>query len=149
MVRHAAAGDRERWDGPDEDRPLTTAGRRTAERLLAALEPDGVRSVSAIISSDYVRCRQTVEPLAAALGLSVQDELALREGTPLPHVLDLIARCGNALLCSHGDVVSDLVLQLDARGLLCDPPSWPKGCTWVLTVLAGSVTSARYVPPPK
>lgn len=149
MVRHAAAGDRERWEGPDEHRPLTAAGRRTAERLPAALEPHGVRSASAVISSDSVRCRQTVEPLAVALRLSVQDEPALREGTPLPQALDLIAGCGNAVLCSHGDVVSDLVLHLDARGLLVDPPAWPKGSTWVLTVVDGSVASARYVPPPR
>jgi len=149
MVRHTAAGDRERWDGPDENRPLTPGGRRTAEGLLTALESYGVRSVSAVFSSDYARCRQTVEPLAAALGLPVQDEPALREGTPLPQVLDLIGRCENSVLCSHGDVVSDLVLHLDARGLLCDPPAWPKGCTWVLVLVDGSVTSARYVPPPK
>src|SRR3954454_13818704 len=33
LVRHAAAGDRADWDGPDDLRPLDTRGRRQAERL--------------------------------------------------------------------------------------------------------------------
>jgi phosphohistidine phosphatase SixA len=148
MVRHTAAGDRQRWNGPDEARPLTPAGRRHAELLLSVLEPHGVRAVTSVRSSDYVRCRQTVEPLAAALGMPVEDEPLLREGAPLASALDLIAACGYAVLCSHGDVVSDLVLHLDARGLLGDPPAWPKGSTWVLRVTDGALVSARYVPPP-
>ena len=36
LVRHAHAGDAERWEGPDELRPLTAKGRRQAERLGAS-----------------------------------------------------------------------------------------------------------------
>lgn len=147
-MRHAAAGDRDTWDGPDDSRPLTSAGGRQAHGLLAVLEPHGVRATAAVLSSDYVRCRQTVEPLAGALGLAIRDDAALREGSPLAAVLDLVGHCGDAVLCSHGDVVSDLVLHLDVRGLLLDSPAWPKGSTWVFEVTGEAVRSARYVGPP-
>ncbi|HEY6378254.1 MAG TPA: phosphoglycerate mutase family protein [Candidatus Dormibacteraeota bacterium] len=147
-MRHAAAGDRDSWESSDESRPLTGAGRRQAQGLLTVLEPHGVRATAAVLSSDYVRCRQTVEPLAAALALAVRDAAALREGSPLAAVLDLVASCGDTVLCSHGDVVSELVLHLDVRGLLLDPPAWPKASTWVLGVTDGAVLSARYVGPP-
>jgi 2,3-bisphosphoglycerate-dependent phosphoglycerate mutase len=71
LVRHAHAD----WQ-PDETRPLSEAGRRDAERvaeILAPLAPTG------IYSSPYRRARQTVEPLAARLGLSIVEMPDLRE----------------------------------------------------------------------
>jgi phosphohistidine phosphatase SixA len=104
LLRHAAAGDREHWDGDDFHRPLDARGRREADALVALLRPFGVRRV---VSSPYVRCVQTLEPLAAALGLQleVDDRLAEGEGAA---ALDLIQEDG-VVSCTHGDVVRDLV----------------------------------------
>jgi 8-oxo-dGTP diphosphatase len=75
LVRHASAGDASRWQGHDRVRPLDDVGRRQAEKLVGAL--DGFE-VARVLSSPYIRCLQTVEPLAAARGLTVElcDELA-------------------------------------------------------------------------
>lgn len=148
LVRHAEAGQRSGWDGPDELRPLSDAGFRQAEALMTALAPTGVGRARRVLSSDYPRCRQTVEPLAAALGMGVEDAAALREETPLEEVLELLAGCGHAVLCSHGDVIGDVVLHLENRGVLEDPAEWEKGSTWVLSVAGGEVVTARYVPAP-
>jgi broad specificity phosphatase PhoE len=37
LVRHASAGDRDEWDGPDGARPLDERGRAQAAALVAAL----------------------------------------------------------------------------------------------------------------
>ncbi|MFN2582854.1 MAG: hypothetical protein ABR498_08965 [Candidatus Dormibacteria bacterium] len=42
LIRHADAGDREQWSGPDELRPLSDKGRRQARDLVALLGGDTV-----------------------------------------------------------------------------------------------------------
>jgi len=104
LLRHAAAGDRDHWDGDDFHRPLDARGRRESEALVEVLRPFGVRRV---ISSPYVRCVQTVEPLAAALGLPLELDDRLGEGEG-GAALDLIQEDG-VVSCTHGDVIHELV----------------------------------------
>ena len=151
LVRHAEAGRRQEWTGgPDSDRPLTAEGWRQADRLLDALRPHGVEAALRIFSSPYVRCRQTVEPMAAALGLPVEDAGELIEGAPLAATLQLIARAPGAVMCTHGDVVGNVVERLDHLGLLGPrEPTWEKGSTWVLPLEAGDIVAGgAFVPPP-
>ncbi len=75
MVRHAHAD----WVA-DEGRPLSERGMRDAEevgRVLSSRPP----VPEAIYSSPYPRALQTVEPLAAALGLPIEILDDLRERT--------------------------------------------------------------------
>lgn len=58
------------------DTPLSTVGRRQAERLAAAI---GDESIDAIYASDLERAMQTALPLARAAGRSVVAEPGLRE----------------------------------------------------------------------
>ncbi len=148
LVRHAKAGDREAWEQPDELRPLTKAGRRQADGLVGVL---GDRSVERIISSPYVRCVQTVRPLARALGLPVEEDEALAEGADLGHILRLIeaAAAGNAVLCSHADVIEGTLLQVSRPSAGVETPlRLKKGSTWVLEADGGSLVVGRYLPPP-
>jgi 8-oxo-dGTP diphosphatase len=150
VVRHASAGDRAAWRGDDRLRPLDDRGLRQALGLPAALTPYEVGRARSVLTSPYVRCRQTVEPLTAALGLQVVDEEALVEGGALRSTLQLLRRCGDAVLCTHGDIVGDLVLHLVGRGLVAESEArWPKASTWVIEQVGGRFSGARYVPPPK
>jgi 8-oxo-dGTP diphosphatase len=150
VVRHGSAGDRAKWRGDDRLRPLDERGQRQAQALLAALTPHEVGRARSVLSSPYLRCRQTVEPLDAALGLEVVDEPALVEGGALRTTLQLLRRCGDAVLCTHGDIVADLVLHLVHRGLVEESEArWPKASTWVVEQVGGRFSGARYVPPPK
>jgi 8-oxo-(d)GTP phosphatase len=108
FVRHADAGDRDDWDGDDAERPLDAKGRRQAEQLVARLEPYEVRR---IVSSPFVRCVQTVEPLAAARGLDVETADALAEGAGLRAVRKLLEDlAGQAVvLCAHGPEIEPLL----------------------------------------
>ncbi len=74
LVRHAHAD----WVPDNEDRPLSAQGRADAETLVPLLvetAPD------VLYSSPYARARQTIEPLAKALGLEIEEVAGLRERT--------------------------------------------------------------------
>jgi probable phosphoglycerate mutase len=58
------------------DIPLNATGLWQAERLALALQGEGIQ---ALYSSDLQRACRTAAPLAAATGLSVQQDAALRE----------------------------------------------------------------------
>jgi len=108
LVRHASAGHRLDWEHDDRLRPLDARGRRQSADLVELLRPLGVRR---ILSSPYVRCVQTVEPLAAALGLEVELDERLEEGKG-GAAAELLREDG-VVCCTHGDIVEALV----GRGL--------------------------------
>ena len=108
LLRHASAGHRLDWEHDDHLRPLDARGRRQSADLAALLRPLGLRR---ILSSPYVRCVQTVEPLAAALGLEVELDGRLKEGKG-DAAAELLREDG-VVCCTHGDIVEALV----GRGL--------------------------------
>jgi exopolyphosphatase/guanosine-5'-triphosphate,3'-diphosphate pyrophosphatase len=147
LVRHAKAFKRARWGGPPELRPLSGVGRRQAADLVEQLEE---ARIERIVSSPHVRCRKTVEPLAAARELPLELDQRLAEGEPVAKALDLVLGLGNrpTLLCSHGDLIPALLGELEARGLrLEDPLRCEKGSTWVIEGAEPSRARARYQPP--
>ena len=81
VVRHADAGDRRSWNGPDMLRPLSAAGRRQAEGLVIRLEDFPVER---ILCSPALRCRQTAEPLARDRFLEMEPVEALGVGVIPP-----------------------------------------------------------------
>lgn len=100
VVRHANAGKRERWSGPDEARRLTRRGGRQADALVAQLA--GL-PLSRLLSSPYVRCVHTLEPLAESRGLPIETSDSLAEGAALTAVLTLlreVAPRGETALCT-------------------------------------------------
>ena len=131
VVRHVKAGDRSRWQGVDEERPASKNGRRQAIALADRLEPE---EVTALISSPALRCIQTLEPLADRLGIKIEIDERLAEGSPFEHALAVVRDAPDrALLCSHGDVVTDLIEALARRGMeLTTAPDWRKATLWVL-----------------
>lgn len=151
VVRHAKAEARRSFDGPDRARPLTKAGRRQARALIDLL---GHEKIARVVSSPHVRCRETVGPLAEHLGIVVELDAALAEGAGFDPVLELVLASGasgaaGAVLCSHGDVIGDLLGGLERHGTaLPDDGDLTKGSTWALDVADGAVVAARYLPPP-
>jgi 8-oxo-dGTP diphosphatase len=131
VVRHVKAGDRSRWHGADEDRPASKNGRRQAIALADRLEHEGV---TALISSPALRCIQTLEPLADRIGIKIEVDERLAEGSPFEPALAVVRDAlDRALLCSHGDVVTDLIEALVRRGMeLTTAPDWRKATLWVL-----------------
>jgi hypothetical protein len=53
-----------------------------------------------------------------------------------------------AALCTHGELIGQLVRQLAADGVPLEGPlDGDKGSTWVLDTADGVVTAARYLAP--
>lgn len=74
FLRHAPAGDRASWEGPDDARPLTEKGRKRFRQ-----ESKGLRVLigmpDAIVSSPYARAQETAELAARALKFTGNVEL--------------------------------------------------------------------------
>jgi 8-oxo-dGTP diphosphatase len=148
LVRHAKAGTRQDFDGDDELRPLTKAGQRQAAAIARRLAK---KDATILVSSPYTRCVQTLEPLAHLLREPVHVDERLAEGTSFPAVLELFAAMPDgAVLCSHGDVIPEVMDALARRGCeLQSAPDWRKGVVWVLRREADDVfVSAKCWPPP-
>jgi phosphohistidine phosphatase SixA len=146
-VRHAHAGSKAGWDGPDLARPLSATGRRQAAGLVARLRHYPVRR---ILCSPADRCRQTVEPLARQRGLAVEATDLLGVDATADGVLELLAdpAIRHAVLCTHGELIGQVFDKLLADGLdLPGRPRWPKGSTWVLDRDGGHVAEASYLEP--
>ena len=132
LVRHDSAGSRDDADPDDHQRALDDVGRLQAEKLAAWLQHE---PISRIVASPYLRCVQSVEPLAAACGLEVEQADRLAEGTSIERSWKLLAQVaeGTAVLCSHGDVIPDLVRRAQGRGMLVPGKSGcAKGSVWTL-----------------
>ena len=134
LVRHARAGRRDRWNGPDDERPLDEVGRAQAQALAGLLPlwgPTAVRSAPAL------RCRQTVEPVAQRLGAAVEVDGALAEDADglLPsHLRRLGAEGRTVVACSQGRAMTPAVAEVAAAaGLAVADPDAPKGAVWALS----------------
>jgi 8-oxo-dGTP diphosphatase len=147
LVRHAHAGSKRQWQGPDLARPLSVQGRKEA---LGLVEQLGARPMGRVLSSPAERCLETVQPLAGRLGRLVEPNGALGvEGTG-PGVLELLTSpaLDRAVLCTHGELIGKVFDELQTAGIeLSDPPRWPKGCTWILQLDGGHGWKGTYLEP--
>ena len=144
LVRHADAGKRGVHD--DARRGLSKRGRAQADALVEQFHG---AAITALASSPYARCLETVAPLAAALDVDVEIDDSLGEGSgPRPTIARIEGLTEPTVLCSHGDVIGEVMHTLARRGVVLEDDRIAKGSTWLLTVVAGDVVSARYVPPP-
>ena len=147
VVRHADAGNKQTWTGPDSLRPLSPSGRLQAEGLVVRLED---YPVERILCSPTLRCYQTVEPLADDRMLRIETIPALGvEATPaelLRLFWDLELR--QTVLCTHGEGIGQLLTRLLAGVLVAESPlDWPKGSTWLLERVDERQVRGRYLAP--
>jgi len=109
LLRHASAGNRDKWTGDDRLRPLDKRGHKQAAALCNTLLPLGVTRV---LSSAYLRCVQTVAPL----GLEIELDDRLAEGAPREETLELLAEADGAVACTHGDVIENVIGRSIKKG---------------------------------
>ena len=146
VVRHAHAGDPNAWTRDDDLRPLSDRGCGEAERLVRSL--DGP-APAVVYASPSVRCIATVVPLARAHGLPVSTLSELYEGgTGAVLLARLLHEPSPVVVCTHGDVIEDLLALLAQTGVALTRRNAEKGSTWTLELSGGQVSAARYSPPP-
>jgi broad specificity phosphatase PhoE len=149
LLRHAVAVARDGWTGTDAERPLDVRGREQARALVPLL---GALRPARILSSPTQRCIDTLRPLADAVGCEVELSASLYEGAG-EEAADLVRALvidPTTVLCTHADVIPDVLDALAAEGLEGWSPGGPckKGSTWVLEGRDGRITTARYLGPP-
>ena len=147
LVRHAHAGKRSEWIGDDRERPLSDRGALQSLALAADLADV---AVGRIVSSAYLRCVQTVQPVADAFGLTVEPSEAFIEGmdgaAAYGMLLELDAVDGVA--CSHGDVLPAILRRLVTNGMETDGPLLcQKGSMWIVEFEGERPRRGRYLPP--
>jgi 8-oxo-dGTP diphosphatase len=152
LVRHATAGSRAAWHGPDRLRPLDSVGHGQAAALVPLLL---LTAPERVVSAAPVRCRETVLPLAGALGLPVKVDPAFDEESPdgVPGAAAALRACAAAspatVICSQGKVIAPLLRALQPGNATIEEYRTPKGTGWLLTLAGTAVVSAdRLVPEP-
>lgn len=148
LVRHAKAGKRSQWDDDDSLRPLDEVGVRQAVVIGTEI---GAHAPSVLYSSPYLRCVQTLEPLAAKTGLSIHAHNLLAEGA---NFVDTVAWMHTlpegAVMCSHGDVIPEVIDALERRGMEVNGfRESRKGSVWVLKRVGDAFVSGQAWPPPR
>ena len=142
LVRHARAGQRGTTTGPDRERPLSANGLMQAAAIAEAL----THPVARLLSSPYLRCVQTLAPLAERSAVPIEMPLWLSEGAgPDEAAAAVRASPAGTVLCSHGDVLHAVVGLLAAEGAPLDPHMrFAKGAVLSLEVVDGRIVAANY-----
>jgi phosphohistidine phosphatase SixA len=140
LVRHAHAGDKKLWAGPETERPLSLRGQQQAVGIASNLES---MPVTRLISSPYLRCVQSLRPLSTRLGSPIQISDALGpDGTVagLDRLLD-DPQIEGAVICTHGEQLKALLKRWEHHATLLVPDSpygasgqhsTEKGAAWIV-----------------
>lgn len=147
LVRHGRAGERNTWRGDDYDRPLDRKGRRQATAIAQTLP---AFAPIAIYTADPVRCRQTVQPLAEALRVKVENasylgdiEFAADDERGFSAVHKLLSTPGPAVLSTQGGVVDALTSAFRVDDNPAQVGS-KKGGVWAFGGVGGHIVTADY-----
>ncbi|MGK8556272.1 NUDIX hydrolase [Nocardia gipuzkoensis] len=150
LIRHAKAGRRDRFTGPDDQRPLEREGKEQAQALVPNLL---AFNASEIYSADPLRCVQTVAPLADRLDAEITVEPVFSEQgyTADPdkardRFLNLVSDKAVRVVCSQGKVIPDLLGWLAERdGVALQSARNRKGSVWVLSFVGRRLVAADHL----
>ncbi|WP_309065377.1 NUDIX hydrolase [Microbacterium sp.] len=115
-LRHAKAVPRSEWRGADAARPLTERGQRQAKAIVGPLRAFGVKR---IVTSDAVRCVETVAPLEKRLRRTARRTHDISQEAWEDGSADVRAVIGRrvrarkpAVICSHNPVLPTIVSEI-------------------------------------
>lgn len=146
VIRHARAGVRDRASLSDDLRPLDSVGQGQAQTLASVLLQ---ADIAEVWSSPATRCLETVDPLVRALGLSTQVATELAEGSSSSSVLEFVRSLTgrNVVICSHGDIIPDMLRSLTVGGTRLTGSGCEKGSVWRLDNSTERIESGEYLGP--
>jgi phosphohistidine phosphatase SixA len=147
LIRHAVAGVRNNLDPSDDQRSLDEVGRSQAQAIAHTWTEMGIE---AIYSSPALRCVQTVEPLAERLQMPVRIAPELFEGASTSRSIEYIRSFTgrSVVLCSHGDVIPDVLRNLEIGGSQLQGRGCAKGSIWQLDNATDRIETGIYQPEP-
>ncbi len=89
FLRHGEAGDGNQWKGDDSTRPLTEIGVELMRKEAETLQRLKLK-VDSLISSPYVRARQTADAIASTFGVPVEEDAHLAPGCTAKAIADVL-----------------------------------------------------------
>ncbi|HEU0192728.1 MAG TPA: NUDIX hydrolase [Streptosporangiaceae bacterium] len=156
ILRHGSAGEKADWRGDDALRPLDARGAAEAAALVELLAAFGPLRV---ISSATARCVNTVIPYVLRTGTRLETEPAFTVGASVltspadgtdgglhadvanladarAVMLRLLAERTPTVVCTHGEIVSDLIdaVCTELGEKTPDDPSLRKGGFWIVHI---------------
>lgn len=125
IVRHAEARKRRTWRRDDRVRPLSAEGRRAAQRLVPIFAAYGI---TRIITSDALRCQETMKPFASAYDVKLKLEPRLSEEKVTDKALAKLAKKAlesnkRMVICTHRPVLPRLCAALGISDVALEPGS--------------------------
>lgn len=135
LIRHAEPVPPHLHAGPDTTRPLSDRGRRQAVWLGARLAGSGA---AIVLTSPYLRCRETAEIIAEVLDLSARDDASLH----MARAFTLQARHKVAIYVAHSNNIPVALAGLHVDCHACGHAS----CWTVRLDDNGRVSSSNYEP---
>lgn len=141
IVRHAASRSRASWAGDDSERPLSAVGHRQSAALVSLLRAYGVRRV---VTSDALRCVDTVLPFVNAAKTAVKLDPGLSEEELDPQVVArrmrrALENRARVAFCTHRPA-----LPLIFESLGVEPVSVAPADVVVVRRLRGEVTNVEH-----
>jgi 8-oxo-dGTP diphosphatase len=119
MLRHGKALAREEWLGEDSDRPLAQLGSLQAKRMISIYQAFNIEK---IITSDAIRCYDTVEPLSRALDIKLEVQKDVSENTwkkdkekAIEFAKEIIKREETTIVCSHNPVLPRMLEKITKK----------------------------------
>src|SRR3954453_19106109 len=137
ILRHARAGKKLSNRSKDFERALDRKGEAVARQLPELIT--GNLRPSAIVSSPFRRCLQTVEPLAEAIDLAVVEDDRFGPNSRAIARDAFADVAADSVVCTHGEVI----VRLLGRQAQC-----AKGAFWIVERRGGNFLPLRYVRAP-
>lgn len=150
ILRHTKALERGDWDDLDSKRTLDEKGLRQAASLITHLAPF---AIDEIYSSDYIRCVQTVTPLADVRNLRITEIPNLNEENfdldperSISFANAVKQDEKNILLCSHNPVIPTMLrgilnTKLKNKDLIKLEP----GDAWIVHRVRGEIVALDFL----
>lgn len=153
LARHGDAGKKKLWNGADIERPLSATGHQQAAGLAENL---AMLQSPRLIASPYVRCHQTLEPLARRRNRMIETDARLASDARAADLDLLLSQDGfdNAVLCTHGEMITEILARWKQLGLVSVPikrseiskDATAKGAAWIV-LDEGQGWTAHYLRP--
>jgi 8-oxo-dGTP diphosphatase len=145
VIRHAHARSRKTWKHEDSERPLRAEGKEEAHRIAGVLAAYGIKRV---VSSDAVRCVDTVLPYVDGHNTTLKLEAGLSEEAFDAQAMEQrvrreFERNRRVAICSHRPVLPDLQRALGLEPVALDP-----GAMLVVHRKDGVIGSVEQLPTP-
>jgi phosphohistidine phosphatase len=137
FLRHGPAEDAATWRGTDFDRPLTPQGRKRIAReakTIAALD----LGLAAIVTSPFVRAKETAEIVAGELKLKALPDERIAPGFSVERLAAILRDRASAeaiMLVGHEPSMSETIANLIGGGATID---FKKGSLACVTITSTS-----------